>query len=1029
MSDDKKRLKKSLETDAVEDKLIDEIEQDVDEYLYSETKKKVGVKQKPRKPKKQSVQTVSSVDARAESKTSQTDDSQKSRSAGQKRKVKKSLRVRASLLAAKIVFLYIPLALVTLVFTVLIALKIILQPSFVENLAETNFNRLAAGSLSLEVRKFNPYRGFVIENIIIKDSPEFGGGECVHIEKFVFDYQFFSVFTGNLRLNEIGIYKPKVAVKQRNGVLNFSKLMKPSVPKEKKAEDTEEEDKKTDSDDAKIAADKEKEALTEIRLPIKVSFFFKFILDGLSVSFIGDDMKAHLNDFSMSALIDIPPFKRVPLSPEAVKIIKLVDIKINPNERLDAGLLMDTVSVAPPLLLSFNLFYSGEDSNNTRFYSNFKAGTSGTAIRFNDTQLDPLTVSADYKLYYNPVTDYFNIESFGVSFAGDRLLNISGSIDKVITEQNLNVAITESLINLNKVYPYVRTITKNDSMVFGGAVSLAPLSVTGNLKNILADGRISMNEVNFSMPGFATSVPDFGLDYKVNYKEEGVLAETGITASGLTYTLGRDRSGRNNLSLALNASSTEKFTHHRLNSFDFRLNDPVSRLDALSLAMRADVRTGEIIKANLNIDQLVFRNQPLQNMTPSALSEQLKGVPLKKPVTLDLQTDVEVVGPRQNVVLDLGLKVPDYGVNDMHLSTALRHDLESKRADIERFRISSASYGLNFTIAGFADYSEAPLKDSDLRVSLAVQQNRLKDMYGGWNIKGLASLNARMRGNTKNGSVAGNIFIKDLDVENINTETPDVKVLAINKMNLDFPYEYKFMTEYTGLSKIEQDKSKLIANDNFKAKKNFRIESVKIGHPARPKQYMDVVNGLDGTMHFKNNSFDIVNLQAAVLGGSLTMKDTLFYLADLDTNNMEFNLGLDVVNMNMGRLDKADSTATDAFLSLTSSVSGKGLDFKKRMNVTGNINIYKVGEKVAGRLMKGLEDEKGRSKIGTTQTIVDNTMSIRGFDFYMDGGNVYTTVQLDPRHVARASGIRIANNQIKYDRIPIQEFMRSVQEE
>lgn len=99
------------------------------------------------------------------------------------------------------------------------------------------------------------------------------------------------------------------------------------------------------------------------------------------------------------------------------------------------------------------------------------------------------------------------------------------------------------------------------------------------------------------------------------------------------------------------------------------------------------------------------------------------------------------------------------------------------------------------------------------------------------------------------------------------------------------------------------------------------------------------------------------------------------------------------------------------------------------MNVTGNINIYKVGEKVAGRLMKGLEDEKGRSKIGTTQTIVDNTMSIRGFDFYMDGGNVYTTVQLDPRHVARASGIRIANNQIKYDRIPIQEFMRSVQEE
>ncbi len=1023
MPDNRKKTKRPIDNDLVEDKEIAEIESDIDEYLYSETKKKVGVKNARRKQIKKATSRTVSLPSNATGKDNPQSEahSHEGKPAGKSAaKRQLSWRTIIALRSAKIVFGYIPLAIISIVFVLLIIVKIVLQPAFVEKTAIKNFNKMSNGTLSMKVRSFNPYRGFVIEDVVVKNSPEYGGGDFVTVEKIVFDYQFFSIFTGKVRFNEIGIYKPKIALLQKKGEWNAAKLMKPSPPKKEEKE----EEKKEEKDE-----DEEKEALTELRLPISVSFFLKFVLSELSVSVVSDDFRAHVNDFTVSADIDIPPFKRMPLSPEAVKLIRLFDIKINPKERLDAGFVSEDYSIPSPLLLTFNLFYSGEDEKNTRFYSTFRAGTSGTAVRVQNTALDPINFNAAYKLNYNPVTDYFNIETFGITFAGDRWLDIKGFVDKPVSDPKINIAITESNINLDKLYPYARSFINDSRTFFSGNLSLAPLSVTGNFNNILADGKITLKNFIYSMQNLEADLPDFVLGYRVNYKETGVFADTTIDANGFRYTLGRDRSGRNNLSLALSASSTEKFSHHQVRNLSVQLTDPVSKLDALSLAMKADARTGDVIKANVDIEELVFRNQPLQNMVNSEIAKTLKTIPLKKPLTLSLQTNAEVAGQKLNITLDLGVKVPDYDVYDMRLSTALRHDAATSRADIERFRLSSASYGLECTIAGFADYSESPLKDSDLRVRLAVQQDRLKDMYGGWNLKGLVSMNAHMRGNNKNGSVSGNILIKNLDVEHKDRENPDAKIVSLSGMNLDFPYEYRFMKEYTGLSKITRDKASLITNDNFKTKRNFTIDSVKIAHPSRPKQYLEVVNGLNGTMQFKNNSFDIVNLQASVLGGSLTMKDTLFYLADFSVDNMEYNLGLDIVNMNMGRLDRPDSTATDAYLSLTSSVSGKGVDFSKKISSKGNINIYKVGEKVAGKLMKGLQDEKGRSKIGSTQTVVDNTMSIQGFDFYMDGGNVYTTVKLDPRTVARASGIRIQNNQIKYDRIPIQEFMRSVQEE
>jgi hypothetical protein len=97
------------------------------------------------------------------------------------------------------------------------------------------------------------------------------------------------------------------------------------------------------------------------------------------------------------------------------------------------------------------------------------------------------------------------------------------------------------------------------------------------------------------------------------------------------------------------------------------------------------------------------------------------------------------------------------------------------------------------------------------------------------------------------------------------------------------------------------------------------------------------------------------------------------------------------------------------------------------MNVTGPINIYKVGDKIANKLFKALSEEQGQSKLGFIQIIVDNSVTIKSFNYYIDKGNMYTTVKLDKSGVfGYIAGIR--EDTIQFDRIPLQEYLRKVRE-
>ena len=980
-----------------------DIESRVVDYLYNpETKEKIEP------PKEEPVTDQKSEDKVSGNSEHNTD----------KKNKHNGFWPRFGIVGAKIIFLWIPLLLFSIILTVLIILKALLTPAFVEDIAKSSFNTMSAGTLDLKVKDFDPYRGFVIENIIILSGEDFNTEPVFSCEKLVLDYSFFSLFIGDISIPEVGIYKPSVFLTEKKGVWNIEKLM---LPKEVKVEeeDVSEDRKKPETEEA------EKPMPEEIKLPIAVSLLFNFILDDLYVKVNGSEMSAELTGFDINTNIDIPDFKTLPVGPKAVELISKLVIQINPEQNLQVKLKTDVVEVEPPLLFTFNLVLDKSEKKDTQFYSNFKAGTLGRPVRFNGSSIKPLNLLAEYNLSYDAVKDILLLNSLGVNFAGDRWIDFKGEVNNLVSNPEFNIVMAESNIDLGKLYPYYVSITGDETIRFGGTVSLKPMLVKGTPDNVRAQGDITMASIKAMVPGFALDMPSFVFDYEVQYKDNNVLAKSNLQISRFNYTLERFRSGSNTVLLDLNASTKNNFSQFALSNFDFQLKDNRSGLNALSLKMSANADLAEGTNAGVNISELVFRKDPLINTLPSSIGDGMKDIPLTRAVTMNMKADYSGSDTIHKGVVSLGLRVPDYDVNDLSMYTSSQFNMETKVARIDSFRLSSASYGLKLSTNGYVNTNasaKSPFVDSDIRLSLKINQKKMRKMYDEWKVQGLIGLNAHMKGDLDSGKVNGNVIIEDLSVNN-----PQKDILFdLEKMNMKFPFLYSFKSTFTGESKTAVDKSKLITNRHFKESENFTIKSIRAKHPSRDFQY-EYLKDFNAIMQFKNNSFDIEKLQATVLNGSIYLKDTFFYLADMDINNMEYNLALDATNIDIGKLDDTNKKTHESDLSLTARLSGKGLNVFESVSTKGYVTIYKIGEEFANNLMKALSTKKGKSMLGApTQFVVDNAMALEKFYFYIDKGNIYAKVPPEQRLITKLTFIKV--NDIEFVRMPVQEFMRNLSE-
>jgi hypothetical protein len=341
--------------------------------------------------------------------------------------------------------------------------------------------------------------------------------------------------------------------------------------------------------------------------------------------------------------------------------------------------------------------------------------------------------------------------------------------------------------------------------------------------------------------------------------------------------------------------------------------------------------------------------------------------------------------------------------------------------------VESRTAGLKIGAIGRIDTAAPPFSDSDLSITAELDSPQMKPIYGSWNLSGRFKLTFNMKGDINTGKTSGNIKINNLFVNNKES------LLSIEDLNMDFPFEYHFASGIVE-SRIAVDKIQLFDNENFKEKENFTIRSVKAKHPARKIEF-EYAKDFAATMFFRNNAFEITKMKMYVLDGAVYGRDILFYLADMPATrnfkNVEYRLVLDAANVDIGKLDNPDRKGrSEAELSLNAHFSGKGLDMflgkgkdrGKELNTKGFIDINKIGEKFAKKLFEGLNEEKGKSKIGIAQYVLDNTMNIKGFNYNLDIGLMDVEVALS----RRAIGYLILVEDIRITRMPIQEYLNNI---
>ncbi len=924
----------------------------------------------------------------------------------------KPLRTRALIKAAKITFIYIPILIIISLGALLFFSWFYLTPPVVEKIAKNSFGSVSHGTLDLKVEKFNLYSGFVINNIVVRSGEDFARAKVFEMEKAVFDYSFFRIFTGSIRIPEVGLYSPRVYLKEQKGVWNVASLMKESK------KDPAEKDEPDSKEEAKSSSDKKPGG--DINLPIAVDLLFKFILKDLNVFVKSESFTAEMKGLSFNAGVEIPPFKTIPLSVEAVRLLKTMKFELNPQNTMTLTYNSGGVSTNPDLTLMWKLVFQNTESK--EFYSQMKIGSSGMPVRLQNKHLAPLNFMVSYDMIYNPGSDILSINDFSITFKDSCWLKLAGNVKSVTENQFLNITMKESLIPLADLYPYYVTLTEDRTIRFGGNVSLYPLDVTGIVTSPNVKGAIAMRNLSFRNPKLEMSIPVVNLNYSASTAGTSMGIGTELKIPQISYTVQGSRSGNNGLILKSDITALDNFDRVIVNSLVFDVYNPEGHKSALYMDMKGDVSLADDIKGTVDITKLRLVTAPLSEMLPGRFRKIMASIPLKQQVDLKIKSNFSLGQNITDADLTLLGQVPDFDINDLKLEAAVSQNNKAQRVDIKKFALGSASMNLALKASGMVELKKSPISNSDIKVSLELNNPVMQSVAGPWMTSGKVRLEAFMKGDLEKGKASGNMIFDKFNLKN------DEEKLSVESMNMNFPFEYAFTPAKGEKSSISITQDLVLDTSRFKPEPNFTIKSVKAKHPVRDISY-EYMKDLTSHIIFKNNVFSLTDLRAGVMGGSLYGRSVIFNLADFNTENMEFNLVVDGNNIDIGRLDNPDPAAksSEAELSFNANFSGKGLNIEKELTATGSISIYKIGQDFANRLMKGLSEEQGKSKLGApVQWLVDNALGIKGFDFRLDRGLVYATVTFQRRGLSILG--TVDKSRVDFERIPIQEYLRKVAE-
>ena len=399
---------------------------------------------------------------------------------------------------------YLKIGFLSLFILIILAYNIIFIPSVFEKIIKNQFEKRSNGKINLHVAKSSLLRGFSIENLEILSGPDFNNKPLFKIDKLNFLYSVYGFFAGDFGFHEIGFYNPVVYLYHKDGIWNSSTLMK-------KSENVVEEEKKPET---------ETKSSPGFSLPVQVRGFIKIVLQNFTLTVTDlnpggkDTFEAGLRDFTLRTYIITKKFSYVPYSLAATDLFKSIIVNLDPQKTIDIYFKNQNTRLKSPLDLHWLLTF---DNNIKKegFYSKLIVGHQNIPVEYKGKHILPLNFGMDYDIRYDPDSDIMDLKYFRLSFLDNIWMNLNGMVQKPADSSKTKffLKITNSDIDIGKIFPYYQAFTKSNDLEFKGNISLAPLSISGPLNNLLLDGKLSFYKLNVNMGSKNINFSYFDLYY------------------------------------------------------------------------------------------------------------------------------------------------------------------------------------------------------------------------------------------------------------------------------------------------------------------------------------------------------------------------------------------------------------------------------------------------------------------------------------------------------------------------------------
>ncbi|MCX7999314.1 MAG: hypothetical protein N3A69_10255, partial [Leptospiraceae bacterium] len=278
--------------------------------------------------------------------------------------------------------------------------------------------------------------------------------------------------------------------------------------------------------------------------------------------------------------------------------------------------------------------------------------------------------------------------------------------------------------------------------------------------------------------------------------------------------------------------------------------------------------------------------------------------------------------------------------------------------------------------------------------------------------------------------VTGNLYSNQSNflVESGKCPSPDCKLFLMEGFQMNVPIQHDLSLK-SERSLLLDEKSKFIQNTPIFQTYNLSLRRIVGSHPFRentPVEYVKQIGnepGLKGILEYKQNLFRLENLKINSLNGYIYGKHFFLNLQSFFPNKLEYLATLQVRDIDLRELLKpaVAKRIDDGKITADINISGKNfVDFIENINIF--LSVYKLGRDFGKSALNVIMSSN------LLQDYLVTSYSVDKIELELSRGLVYANVLFKPG-ILPTLFLKVENNQISLERMPISNFLSRAQAE